>query len=134
MTLIKTFPSWDPEAVRAAEAPVVASATPDEQVHDSTDRLHMTVDKTGKITEGYIETFQELPDSFMRGLADKKTFQDGLFAPDELHVCSVPVAIVDQWIREGFNIYADQNITPAMIIARLKTEDLSKFVLTSKIG
>jgi hypothetical protein len=135
MTLIKTFPSWDPDAVRAAAAPAIASApADDDRIIDSTDRLHMDVSNTGKLLGATIETFQEIPDSFLRDMADKKTMQDGMFAPDEVHVCTVPVGLVDQWIREGFNIYADQNITPAMIVARLKAEDMSKFVLTSKIG
>jgi hypothetical protein len=107
---------------------------PTPAIIDSTDRLHMTVDKNLKITDATIETFQDLPDSFLRDLADQKIAQDRKFAPDEIKVCSVPVAIVDKWIREGFNIYADQNITPAMIIARLRAEDMTKFITTSKIG
>lgn len=103
-------------------------------IHDSTDRLHMTVDeKTGQIG-GHIETFQEIPDNFLRELSDQKHFQDGKFAPDEIKVASVPGAVVDKWIREGFNIMSDRNITPAMIVARLKAEDMSRFVTTSKIG
>ncbi len=135
MTLIKTFPSWDPEAVRDASAPATpAVAAAPKGLIDSTDRLHMTVDEKTGILGGHIETFQEIPDSFLRDLADKKTDQDGLFAPDEILVCSVPAAIVDQWIREGFNILADRNITPEMIVARLKATDMTKFITTSKIG
>lgn len=135
MTLIKTFPSWDPAAVRAAAQPAIADAAlpVDTGLHDSTDRLHMTVDKRGKI-EGHIETFQEIPDSFLRELADKRTFQNGLFAPDEIQVASVPAAIVDEWIRQGFNILSDRNITPAMIVARLKAESRDKFITCDKLG
>ena len=102
---------------------------------DSTDRLHdLTVGRDGKVTSGHIETFQEIPDSFLRELADQKTQQDGRFAPDEIKVCSVPVALFDKWHREGFDIVGDKNITPAMIVARLKAEDMTKFITTSKIG
>lgn len=103
------------------------------QFIESTDRLHMEVDKGMKLKSATIETFQDIPDSFLRDLADQKTFQDGKFAPDEIKVCSIPAGIVDQWFREGFSIY-DSNITAADIVARLKAEDLTKFLTTSKIG
>lgn len=99
---------------------------------ESTDRLHMTVDEKRGTLGGHIETFQEIPDSFLKQLQDEKAYQDGKFAPEELKVASVPVGIVDKWAREGFNIMADRNITPAMIVARLKLEGLDAFITTSR--
>lgn len=98
---------------------------------DSTDRLHLEVDKNMKITSAVIETAQEIPDSFLRGLADQRTAQDALFAPEEIQVCSLPGAIVDKWFREGFSIW-DQNITPKDIVDRLIREDLTAFLTTTK--
>lgn len=104
------------------------------KIIDSTDRLNMSVDKFGRLEEATIETFQELPDNFLRELADQKTYQDGLFAPDEIKVASIPAALFDQWYREGFDIVGDKNITPAMIVAKLRASDMSKFITCSKIG
>lgn len=46
-------------------------------------------------------------------------------------VASIPVIIVEKWMREGFNIF-DPNITAREIIARLLREDLSAFITTNK--
>ena len=88
---------------------------------DSTDRLHLEVDKNMKITSAVIETEQEIPDWFLTGLADQRTAQGHLFAPEELQICSLPGAVVDKWFREGFSIW-DPNIRPADIVKRLSAE------------
>lgn len=139
MTLIKTFPSWDPEADRAralqtSPKAALMAGTAEPGLVDSTDRLNIETDKLGRITGGHIETFQDIPDSFLRECADKRAYQNNLFAPDEVQVASVPAGLVDQWIREGFNIMSDRNITPEMIVARLKAEGFDKFITCDKIG
>lgn len=94
----------------------------------------MSVDKFGKLQEATIVTTQELPDSFLRGLADKRNYQNRLFAPDEIQVASIPAALFDQWYREGFDIVGDKNITPLDIVNRLKREDMTKFITCDKLG
>src|SRR3546814_3339628 len=49
------------------------------EIIDSTDRLHLEVDKDLKIKEAHIECFQEIPDWFLRRLADIRTEQDAKF-------------------------------------------------------
>src|SRR3546814_18913536 len=67
------------------------------EIIDSTDRLHLEVDKDLKIKEAHIECFQEIPDWFLRRLADIRTEQDAKFRKrdDDLElrlVASVPGA------------------------------------------
>ena len=100
-------------------------------VIDSTDRLHLEVDRNMKITSAAIEATQEVPDSFLKGLAAQRTFQDAKFAPDDVQVCSLPGALVDHWFRNGFSIW-DPNVTAQDIILRLSSEDLTAFLTTSK--
>lgn len=98
---------------------------------DSTDVLHMEVDSQMRVKEATIEASQAIPDSFLNQLADERSFQDGKFAPDEIKLCSLPGALVDHWYRQGFSIW-DPNVTASDIVNRLKAEDYSKFLATTK--
>ena len=98
---------------------------------DSTDRLHMEVDRHHKIQSAHIEAFQEIPDEFTAAIRRERDFQDQKFAADDVKIASLPGALVDHWYREGFSIW-DQNITPQDIINRLVREDLTAFLCTSK--
>ncbi len=46
-----------------------------------------------------------------------------------LCVASIPTGVVDRWMREGFNVF-EEPIQAS--VARLRAENMSKFVLTSK--
>jgi len=98
---------------------------------DSTDRLHLEVDRHMKIQSAHIEAIQEIPDEWRRGLQDIRTHQDSKFAADDVQIASLPGALVDHWFRQGFNIW-DRNVTPQDIIDRLVREDLTAFLTTSK--
>jgi hypothetical protein len=98
---------------------------------DSTDRLHLEVDRQLRVKEAVVEATQEVPDDFLRNLQDIRDHQAQKFAPDDVHVASLPGALVDHWYRQGFNIW-DPNIKPQDIINRLMREDLGKFITTTK--
>ena len=46
-----------------------------------------------------------------------------------MRAASIPVAVVDQWTREGFNIY---EATGKEIIKRLRDQNLDYFLATEK--
>ena len=46
-----------------------------------------------------------------------------------MRVASIPVIVVEQWMREGFNIY---EATPQEIVKRLKDQNLEGFMATEK--
>lgn len=77
-----------------------------------------------------IKRTQEIPDSFLQGLAEKRSYRGP--ESDFMHVGSIPVAVVEKWMREGFDILSDKNTTLKDIIKRLQAEDLTAFLATSK--
>ena len=77
----------------------------------------------------FIKREQVVPDEFLKHLADDRF--DSLKKPagDMHRVCSIPVAIVEKWLHEGFDIHRE-NIHA--IIARLKKEGLDGLMATNK--
>jgi hypothetical protein len=77
-----------------------------------------------------IKRTQEIPDSFLADL--RRARSDASSAPaGEMHrVASIPVALVEHWTREGFDVYRE----PAKaIIARLQRENLDAFITSDKL-
>lgn len=74
---------------------------------------------------------QEVPDDFLRSIADRR--HDSLTAPvGDLHYAgSIPAAVVEKWFAEGFNIF-DPNVSLEDIMARLRREDMDRLIGTSK--
>lgn len=73
---------------------------------------------------------QHIPSSFLSQLAESR---DASRAPAGEHhrIASIPVAVVEKWLAEGFDI-SQQDVTAAEIIARLKAENLDAFITTTK--
>ena len=46
-----------------------------------------------------------------------------------MKVASIPVAVADKWMREGFNIY---HASGKEILKRLRDENLDAFITTKK--
>jgi hypothetical protein len=46
-----------------------------------------------------------------------------------MRVASVPVAVHEQWLREGFDMMQE---TPKAILTRLKQQNLDAFITTKK--
>jgi hypothetical protein len=85
-------------------------------------RLISTAGDTG------VEFTQEITSEFLQELQDRFV---GTSDPsgEMLCVASVPTAVAEKWLRQGFDIYKE----PARaIVARLKAESLDRFVTTSK--
>ena len=49
-----------------------------------------------------------------------------------MRVASIPTAVVEKWMREGFNILTMGTLTGADIVKRLKAENLDAFLTTDK--
>jgi len=100
-----------------------------------------TIDGDLQVT-GTIVSAQHIPQSFLDSVAAKRDFQDGqsfsaLTKGDEIekiHLARIPVAVVNKWQREGFDLYQaihDPN-GAALILAQLRAENLTAFQTTSK--
>lgn len=75
------------------------------------------------------KTTQHLPDEFLKDL--RRTYEDSLEQREGefMKVASIPVAVADKWMREGFNIY---NASGKEILKRLRDENLDAFITTKK--
>lgn len=74
---------------------------------------------------------QEVPKSFLDGLRRKRDASGEKSTGDMHHVASIPVAIVEKWMAEGFNIF-DKNVNLKEIVKRLNSEDMTAFMVTNK--
>ena len=95
-------------------------------------------------TTGTIVAEQRIPQSFIDRVKAKRDFQDArsfstLTRGDEIekvHLARIPVAVVNKWAREGFDmlglISSGDPHASALILARLRAEDLTAFQTTSK--
>jgi hypothetical protein len=72
---------------------------------------------------------QVVGSSFLSRIADLRTSAANSRAGELMEVADIPVAVVEQWEREGFKL---QEQTPRSIVARLKAENLDYFISTHK--
>lgn len=76
-----------------------------------------------------IERYQEIPKAFLDQLQQKRDASREAREKDYMHVASIPVEIVEKWMREGFDFY---NESAKAIVAKLKHENLDAFLVTKK--
>jgi hypothetical protein len=75
---------------------------------------------------------QHIPDSFLKNLADMRHNSTQTREGEFMKLASIPTVVVEKWMREGFDILTDRNITPAQIVKKLKEENLDGFLATEK--
>jgi hypothetical protein len=81
-------------------------------------------------TDGHIiESVQNIPDSFLQRLKDERNESQSVREAEHQRVASIPVVLVDKWIKEGFDFWNESN---HKIVAKLKAEGLEYFVTTAK--
>lgn len=71
---------------------------------------------------------QTIPDHFTQDIQDRFTGANEATG-DLLFVGSVPAAVADRWMREGYDVFREP---VSKTLARLKAENMGKFVGTSK--
>lgn len=75
---------------------------------------------------------QHIPSSFLQDLADMRHNSSMKREDEYMKVASIPTVVVEKWLREGFDIMGDRNISPADIVKKLKAEGLEDFLATGK--
>lgn len=78
-----------------------------------------------------IKNEQHIPQSFLDRLKSDRDDSSNRKMGDYERLASIPVVVVEKWMREGFNIY-DKNVKASEIVARLKSESLEAFLTTTK--
>lgn len=76
-----------------------------------------------------IKHTQDIPDSFLERLRAARLETAHRPMGDFHRFASIPVAVVEKWKREGFDIMHE---SPKAIIRKLQAEDLSAFITTTK--
>ena len=86
--------------------------------------------KIDENTDGLvIQRYQEIPKQFLDNLKAKRESSKDVREKEYMHVASIPVEIVEKWVREGFDFY---NESAKNIVAKLKNENLDAFLVTKK--
>lgn len=76
-----------------------------------------------------IERYQEIPQAFLDRLKAEKAASSSTREGETIRVASIPVIVVEKWMREGFDFH---NATAKQIIAKLRLENLDAFITTEK--
>ena len=75
-----------------------------------------------------VQYTQTIPDHFTQDIQDRFTGANDKTG-EFLFVGSVPAAVADRWLREGYDVFREPIRNT---LARLKAENMGKFVGTSK--
>lgn len=71
---------------------------------------------------------QEITTDFLDGLKEDRMASKAT-AKEYHKVASIPVVVVEKWLREGFDIYREDL---KAILKKLRDEDLTAFIATDK--
>tara|TARA_R100000541_G_scaffold9964_1_gene17812 strand:- start:435 stop:755 length:321 start_codon:yes stop_codon:yes gene_type:complete len=88
--------------------------------------------ETEYLQEGDRVTFkntQEITTAFMDDLRDSRNASSETREGEYQRVASIPVAVHEQWLREGFDLY---NHNVKEIVKRLRDQSLDYFMATDK--
>lgn len=78
-----------------------------------------------------IRKSQIITDSLVTDLKDARHNSQHAREGEFMHIAAIPTIIVEQWLREGFDIFA-KGVTARDIVARLKQQNLTAFLATNK--
>ena len=71
---------------------------------------------------------QEITSDFLDELSDQRLASNAP-AGDFHRLASIPVVVVEKWLREGFDIYQE---SAQAILKKLRAEDLTAFIASNK--
>ena len=74
---------------------------------------------------------QDISDDFLASLKEQRNASLDQREGDFMRVASIPVVVVEKWMREGFDVMSGKH-SAAEIVKRLKQENLHAFLTTDK--
>ena len=74
---------------------------------------------------------QDISDDFLTSLKEQRNASLDQREGDFMRVASIPVVVVEKWMREGFDVMSGKH-SAAEIVKRLKQENLHAFLTTDK--
>ena len=91
--------------------------------------LHDVEWDLGQNADGlFIKKEQYISDEFLTANRDAR-FESKAPSKEFHRFASVPVAVVEKWLKEGFDVYKE---SPKAIIKRLRAENLEAFLTSNK--
>ena len=72
---------------------------------------------------------QEIPQWHLDNLKEQRNVSSQHKEGEMMKVASIPTAVIEKWMREGFNIWEAKG---SEIVRKLKNEDLDMFLTTNK--
>ena len=76
-----------------------------------------------------IKNTQNIDQKWLDGLKDERNNSGKQREKEFMRVASIPTAVTDQWMREGFNIY---EVSGKEIVKRLRDQNLDYFMTAEK--
>ncbi len=76
-----------------------------------------------------IQKSQNITQEFLDSLKDQRFESKNRPTGDYMRVASIPVVVIEKWMREGFDFY---NEPASKIVAKLKADGLDGFLTTDK--
>ena len=76
-----------------------------------------------------IKNTQNSDQKWLDGLKDERNNSGKQREKEFMRIASIPTAVTDQWMREGFNIY---EVSGKEIVKRLRDQNLDYFMTTEK--
>lgn len=83
----------------------------------------------GNPDEMFFQYDQDISSDFTSRISDLRTSTSRAHSGNLMEVAEVPVAVVEKWKREGFDIFRE---SAKNIVKRLQAENLGAFISTSK--
>ena len=77
----------------------------------------------------FVAKAQNITDEYLDGLKDARIASTSTPAGEYHRIASIPVALVEKWLNEGFDVYKEG---AKAILKRLRAEDLGAFITTNK--
>ena len=74
---------------------------------------------------------QDISDDFLTSLKEQRNASLDQREGDFMRVASIPVVVVEKWMREGFDVMSGKH-SAAEIVKRLKQENLHAFLTTDQ--
>jgi len=88
--------------------------------------------KIGENAEGlFVKHEQEITPEFLDSTKQKRAYSTQNKAEDWHQIADIPITVIDQWKREGFDIF-DPNIKASEIVKRLRNTGQHYFLTTDK--
>ena len=76
----------------------------------------------------FVQKGQEISDEFLTANRDAR-FESKERAKEYHRFASIPVVVVEQWLKQGFDVYKE---SPKAIVKRLRQENLEAFLTSNK--